>query len=825
MEIERNKIPPQLRKDSFGFVRLKPRTKIPFEQDWQNKPYSFTEIQPWIDQGGNCGLLGGQGGLIIIDSDTPEISQLVETKLPPTFTVKSPKKGSHYYYLVPEIKKKIVLKKDGVHYGEIISCGSQAVCPGSIHPDTGTEYQVINSIEIANVSHEQILAELAEYIPTEFPPKDTEIETDHISIVDILSKKNIQTKQQGDQLFAAHPIHGSTTNNNFVVHPARNFWHCFRCGSGGGALLLIAVLERILECHEALPGKLRGDKFIETLRLAKNVYGFDVEIDLRTKIIPLDKQAIIEKKIKAIPPDADPVNIPNLLDPILKEIACLYIAQGDAFLNHTIKDHFGFKDKDLKGYEITLKNYRNEPTNEASRKSLNKTTLIERLQNEQNGVPVHPAQDYLNDLMIFTVKAQDTLCLVTSDKRLFPLEDACREGFNIKHDTVDTSRFSAKGIMAFLERDYKITIADLYEKIYGYIKRFIHFPDEAYLNYVTLWIIGTYLFMIFRYYPYVWLHAEKQSGKTLLMEVLCAIAFNGELLTNPTESVIFRDISNNLITMFIDEVEQLRRRDKDTYGSLISLLNTGFNKAGTVKRTESNGRGSFTVKAYNAYSPKMFAGISEIDDVLQDRTFRIPLLRKKEGESVERYKDTPEILASQRGIRDDLYVFALTNAKKIAELYHMASSSPIKGMDHLNNRELDIWEPIMLLANMVDNEAPNRNLTEMMTGLSRRSCEEKQSDSVAQNETYQILTVLKAMLEEMPPANEDGDKKIFFAERVLDYFKGTDDFDWLKTLQSLTRRLKRVKIVSDQMRVGSKRPRVYIINIKDFNDLCERFKI
>ena len=45
MEIVKSKVPQQLQKDGFGFVKLKPRTKIPFEQDWQNKPYSHTEIQ------------------------------------------------------------------------------------------------------------------------------------------------------------------------------------------------------------------------------------------------------------------------------------------------------------------------------------------------------------------------------------------------------------------------------------------------------------------------------------------------------------------------------------------------------------------------------------------------------------------------------------------------------------------------------------------------------------------------------------------------------------------------------------------------------------
>ncbi len=829
MEIVKSKIPQQLQKDGFGFVRLKARTKIPFEQDWQNKPYSFAEIQTWIDQGGNYGVQGGYGRLVIIDADTPEITEILANKFPETLTVKTPRQGFHYYFFCDGIDKKIVLKKDTSakkddHYGEIIAKGSQVVGPGSIHPDTGTEYEVIKDLEIAEVSRETIFSELVEYIPLELPQKDTETEIENINVLDVLNKKGFQLHRVGGQLVCGHPVHGSTNNNNFVVHPDKNVWHCFRCGSGGGALSLIAVLEGVIQCAEAVTGGLRGDRFTETLRLAKDVYGFDVKVKQAETILSEDKITALEAKIKAIPQDTAPVKIPALLDPILKEIAGFNIAQGDALLKHTIKEHFGFTNDDLKSYEKVLKGYRKEPKDEA-RKSLSKAELIEILHDEQGNMTVHPAQDYSDGMMVFTVMVKDTPCLVTSDKRLFPLADASQEGFVIKHDTVDTARFSAKGVTAFLDGNYKVSIPALYEKIYSYVKRFIHFPDEAYLSYVSLWVMGTYVFMLFRYYPYVWLNAEKASGKTLLMEVLSAVAFNGELITNPTESVIFRDISNNLIAMFIDEVEQLRKRDKDTYGSLISLLNSGFNKAGVVKRSESTGQGGFVVKAYSAYSPKMFAGISEIDDVLQDRTVRIPLLRKKDDETVQRYKGTPEILELQRSIRDDLYVFALTYGKDLAEFYHREGPDSIEGLSHLNNRELDIWEPVFLLANVIDSLANGMDLTGKMETLSKKSLEEKQSDSVSQNETYKILTVLKVMLDEIVPLSSDGDIRVFDAQAVLEYFKKTEDFEWIEKTQALTRRLKKVKVTSDQRRIDGDKKRIYTMNVKDFADLCERFKI
>lgn len=334
--------------------------------------------------------------------------------------------------------------------------------------------------------------------------------------------------------------------------------------------------------------------------------------------------------------------------------------------------------------------------------------------------------------------------------------------------------------------------------------------------------MGTYIYRIFRYFPYAWLNAEKGSGKTLLMEVVSAIAFNGELITSPTEAVIFRDVANNQVTMCIDEVEMLKKRDKDVYGAIISLLNAGFNKSGYVKRVEGNGKGSFLVKSFPAYSPKMFAGINEIDAVLRDRTVKIPLLRKKESEVVDRYKETEDIKELQQSIRDNLYIFSLKYGSDIAKIYSERSEL-IQGISHLKNRELDIWEPIFILANIVDGQNDNSVLTDMMEELSRKSSEEKITESIAQNETQKVLHVLQDMLREEDPLMEDEDLQLYDAHQTLKYFKETEEFGWIEKTHVLTRRLKKAKVKSEQRRIGGSKMRVYVVNVSEVKDLCERY--
>src|SRR6202012_510916 len=139
-------------------------------------------------------------------------------------------------------------------------------------------------------------------------------------------------------------------------------------------------------------------------------------------------------------------------------------------------------------------------------------------------------------------------------------------------------------------------------------------------------------------------------------------------------------------------------------------------------------------------------------------------------------------------------------------------------------RELDIWEPIFLLANLVDLQTNVFNVTNIMETLSKESFEEKQAESVMQNDTYKVLTVLKTMLDDpcVIITSQDGDIRAYENSVVLRYFQNTEEFRWMQSPNALTRLLRRINIHSDQRRFGSERRyRVYLINLREFEDWCE----
>lgn len=99
-----------------------------------------------------------------------------------------------------------------------------------------------------------------------------------LTITDVINtagwKKKGTTAYRG-----SHPVHGSDTGTNTVVDTAQNVAYCFRCDSGGGPLLWIALEEGIISsCDDMGEGVLTGKEFIEACEIANKKYNANIDI-------------------------------------------------------------------------------------------------------------------------------------------------------------------------------------------------------------------------------------------------------------------------------------------------------------------------------------------------------------------------------------------------------------------------------------------------------------------------------------------------------------------------------------------------------------------
>ena len=256
------------------FIRVAKKGKEPIDQGWTTNPMSADDpkLEDWLKEGGNYGVIGGYG-LVIVDMDLNELKFLVMENLPPTFTVESPgSKGWHLYYLC-SLEKPIRLRdKEGENIGDIQGQGKQVVGPGSTHPN-GEMYKVVNDIVLAQVTRQQLVEVFKEFV---VPDREIErIEASarweksegiEINVLQVVPLGGLT--KRGDEYQGPHPLHGSTTGRNFSVNPAKNVWHCYRHGTGGSGLAWIAVEEGIISCEDSVSGSLRGEQFHKAKKVA-----------------------------------------------------------------------------------------------------------------------------------------------------------------------------------------------------------------------------------------------------------------------------------------------------------------------------------------------------------------------------------------------------------------------------------------------------------------------------------------------------------------------------------------------------------------------------
>lgn len=282
---DRATIPSTLKKDRFRFIKVKEGEKRPIEKNWQEKnnyKYNDPELIKHLRNGGNYGVVGGYGDLVIIDCDKEKAAEKVRENLPETLTVQSGSgNGWHFYYISEDLDQPIRLSDDSAgDIGDVQAKGKMAVGPKSLHP-SGNRYKIENYRKVAKVSAEEIKSAFEEFlVDYSVSESNKSLESEYsengsIRITDVVDVSNL--KKRGSEFQGSHPVHGSETGQNFCVNTEKNVWHCFRHGTGGGALSWIGVKEGIIDCEDCVKNSdALKNNFSQVLDVAEEEYDVDL---------------------------------------------------------------------------------------------------------------------------------------------------------------------------------------------------------------------------------------------------------------------------------------------------------------------------------------------------------------------------------------------------------------------------------------------------------------------------------------------------------------------------------------------------------------------
>lgn len=290
------KIPKPLQNKAFRFIKTRAQEpKKALEEGWRlsfNYKYNESELKEYLAQAKSYGVVCGFGNLAVVDCDTKEVEEVCSRELPPTLKVRTGSGGCHLYYIVDNLDRQHkLIDKHEVHHGEIQSFGQYVIGPGSVHPN-GNKYHIEEDNPIATIDRPQLLAALSEYIKK----KDVEYCTTNVKFpIEEVAKHIRGLSKKGRELVGAHPVHGSEGGENFHIDTEKGVWHCFRCGSGGDAFTLIALLEGLLSCSECKSGALSGELFKKTVKIAEEKYGYEEE-KVETSTLTVEQKKALSQR-------------------------------------------------------------------------------------------------------------------------------------------------------------------------------------------------------------------------------------------------------------------------------------------------------------------------------------------------------------------------------------------------------------------------------------------------------------------------------------------------------------------------------------------------
>jgi len=275
--------------------------------------------------------------------------------------------------------------------------------------------------------------------------------------------------------------------------------------------------------------------------------------------------------------------------------------------------------------------------------------------------------------------------------------DAIAKDFILRAQPAMAARMSREALTAYYEGAPPPDSGQLFEDVADVFRRHLDLPSATTPTLLAAWVMATYVFKMFTYFPYLAINSPTRGcGKSLLEQILSELAWNATgLQTDPTPASLFRDIDANSSTLILDEIETLRNAEKEKRAALMGVVNSGFMRGAGVPRNERDSNGNFVLRTFDAYSPKVFAGINAVADTVRHRSLEIRMQRRAIGVRLDRF-DVRVLGGELQDLRDRLHRFALGNVGGIAGFYATAQKMPLPvGLD---DRAKDILEPLFSVA-------------------------------------------------------------------------------------------------------------------------------
>jgi hypothetical protein len=415
-------------------------------------------------------------------------------------------------------------------------------------------------------------------------------------------------------------------------------------------------------------------------------------------------------------------------------------------------------------------------TNEAAAKALAKEfgieeeagtvekPLIDRLQFETLRT-LSPGQDYVNGVLYYTAPAYlqttkkvgrgketrevptnelYTACL-TSEEELFTYEELelYDRGFMFP-EVFSPPRKERWGgeilrVISRGEAEYPEPL-DLYMRIRKVYEQYMEYADEMYYDIMTCWLLGSYMFKVFRTYAYLHFNGTKDSGKSQNLRILKALGFNTHWTSEMTAADLYRSIAGNPGVVCIDEQEKWRGERAE---ALQSILRAGYGEGVEVTRQRQQADNRWTQDSFAIYCPKALASINPLDDTTQSRTIIVQMRPALRNIIEFKSNDTDR----WGPIRDSLHLWGLRHAAPVSKLYEdWSNTTRLTRASGLNNRSWEISAAIITVADYIGGESLSQPIIDWLDNYFQEQRRKSDSNDITRLLAISLPSLLRVQM-------------------------------------------------------------------------------
>ncbi len=242
----------------------------------------------------------------------------------------------------------------------------------------------------------------------------------------------------------------------------------------------------------------------------------------------------------------------------------------------------------------------------------------------------------------------------------------------------------------------------LLDRVAGFVDRFVVLPCESASAVIALFVLHTWAIEAAHATPYIAIvSAEKQSGKTRVLEVLALLVREPWQTASTTEAALFRKIEQDQPCLLLDEIDAIFGSNNERTEPLRAVLNAGNRRGASATRVVGQGT-NMEVRDFSVFCPKVLAGIDtgRLPETIRDRAVIFHMKRRHDGEKVERLRHRFAV-EEVEPLRAELKSWA---SASVDELRNSEPSLP----DGLSDRAADAWEPLLAIADDAQGGWPAR---------------------------------------------------------------------------------------------------------------------